>query len=224
MPYSKAIVCLANSWKKSGSCVAGKEISAACDLGSWIRPVSDRPTHEISLAEQTYADGTRPALLDKIEVCLQEHVPKEYQVENHLICPDTRWIKTGTVSWSDLDTAIDECGDSLWLNGYGSTNGINDQIPYEQAKRLPDSLKLIEPDAISIVVAREGIFGRRAARAHFLLNGKNYVLKVTDPMASQHYCGLGNGRHVVASARLCVSLGEPFKGICYKLVAGIVTP
>ena len=60
MNYMKRIICLANSRKMSGRCVAGFEIGAD-RIGEWIRPVSDRPSEEISLADRRFKDGSDPA-------------------------------------------------------------------------------------------------------------------------------------------------------------------
>lgn len=224
MPYFKTIACFANSRKLSGRCVAGKEISATCQLGAWVRPVSSRPKQELSPIERRYADGTEPQLLDRVEVCLQAHVPHEYQVENHLIDPTVRWVKTGTIMWHDLDTAIDAFNGSLWIDGHSSYNGLNDRIPHAQAQPLPSSLKLVEPEGLIVAVALEGINPKRTARAHFSLGGTNYALTVTDPVAAASYLAHGEGEYPVGAARVCISIGEPYDGYCYKLVAGIITP
>ena len=45
------VICLANSRKHSGRCIAGKRVSD----GSWIRPIGAGPGHEIT--ELDVADG-----------------------------------------------------------------------------------------------------------------------------------------------------------------------
>lgn len=87
MPTTKQIVCLANSRKLSGRCVAGIEIRDGKRLG-WIRPVSDRENQEVSEHERQYEDGSDPKVLDVIEVPLLRALPSGYQRENWLLDPN----------------------------------------------------------------------------------------------------------------------------------------
>jgi hypothetical protein len=98
---------LANSRKPpSGRCVAGREVSGA-NFGAWIRPVSERPSQEISEEERRYGDGRDPALLDVIEVPFKRRQPTHHQTENHVIDDSNYWKKRGTVSWRTLKFAVE---------------------------------------------------------------------------------------------------------------------
>ncbi len=69
MAYLKTIVCLANSRKLTGRCVAGKEWDGQV-RSKWCRPVSARERGELT-AERWYAKTWRdPQLLDLIQVGL----------------------------------------------------------------------------------------------------------------------------------------------------------
>lgn len=77
---TKRIVCLANSRKLSGRCVAGREL-VADRPEAWVRPVSAREHQEVSEHERQYQDSSDPTLLDVVDVPLLEHRPKDYQQE-----------------------------------------------------------------------------------------------------------------------------------------------
>ena len=87
MAVVKRIVCLANSKKMSGRCVAGREVGAS-GPGPWVRPVTSRPSEELSEIERMYEDGSEPRLLDVIDVPLLQHRPHACQTENWLLNPE----------------------------------------------------------------------------------------------------------------------------------------
>ena len=74
MPSVKRIVCLANSRKLSGRCIAGREFDGR-RAGDWVRPVSDSEHEEVSQRERQYEDGSDPKVLDIIDVPLVEARP-----------------------------------------------------------------------------------------------------------------------------------------------------
>ena len=84
MPVGKRIVCLANSRKLGGRCIAGKEWHDNRP-GGWIRPVSDRSSKELSTHECRYEDRREPRLLDIIDISLLSQAVEGHQSENWLI-------------------------------------------------------------------------------------------------------------------------------------------
>ncbi|MGH9544320.1 MAG: dual OB domain-containing protein [Terriglobales bacterium] len=228
MPYKKTVVCLANSRKNyPNRCVAGKEFRRG-NFGAWIRPVSDLPNGDLTFKHRRYEDRTDPKLLDLVTISFQEARPQGCQNENHLIDSDTRWVLERRITWDELAPAVDHVAGPLWVNGHSGGNGTNDRIPEAVAKELPSSLLLIEPEQLKISVAMEGGYdkpARKKVRAHFRLNGQNYLLAVTDPPIEDKFSKKEEGEYAVKTeARLCISIGESFNGFCYKLVAGMITP
>ncbi len=223
MNYSKRIVCLANSRKFLGRCVAGRQVVEG-RYGDWIRPVSARPSAEVSLDERRYENGADPCILDVIEIPMIGPVPKMHQTENHMFA-DGYWAKVGKIGWKDLP-AIVENPTTLWTNGASTYNGTNDKVSQALAARLTNSLYLIGPLNISVQVQTEGgVFGsaKRRIRADFRYNGAPYNFIVTDPEAERYFLAQKNGVYPLDDVYLCVSLPEPFDGNCYKLVATIIS-
>ncbi len=223
MGYTKTIVCLANSRKppSGGRCIAGREYSQA-GFGPWVRPVSARPTAEISEEERRYEDGTDPAVLDVVRISMVEPRPRGHQQENHLIDDGIYWSKVRRLTWADLESALERPSGPLWTNGCSSSHGENDRIPEREAAELSRSLYLIRPLDLVLVVALEG--ERRKLRARFKLGRYSYSIVVTDPRVERSYFSREDGDYPLEEALLCVSLGEPFHGYTYKLAAAVIRP
>jgi Dual OB-containing domain len=223
MATVKRLVCLANSRKLSGRCVAGKELIDNRPAG-WIRPVSAREHEEVSEYERQYEDGSDPRLLDIMEVPLLVPRPKGCQRENWLLDPDYYWCKAGRVTWNDLQRLVDPVA-PLWTNGYSTYNGCNDRIPLAVAQSVDSSLRLVRAERLKLSVFKPGeAFGnpKRRVQAQFHYGGTEYALWVTDPDYERAYLAKADGDHEIGESFLTISLGEPHNDNCYKLVAAII--
>ena len=100
-PIVKRIICLANSRKLGGLCIAGKEILGDGLAGGWVRPIGARPSEAILEHEQRYEDGSYPQVLDVIDILLLGPRPKDHQQENWLI-NEGRWVRVGRIAPSML--------------------------------------------------------------------------------------------------------------------------
>jgi len=223
MSIIKRIACLANSRKLQGRCVAGRELIAG-GAGDWIRPVSDRPTEEVSEEERRYEDGSDARVLDIIDVPLIEARPKDYQQENWLLDSQRYWVKAGRLQWEDLSGFQDLRG-PLWINGHSGYNGFNDRIPLVEAVGLRGSLKLIHVGKTTLKVFAPGeAFGntKRRVQARFSFGGTEYWLWVTDPIVERQYLAESDGSYAIGETYMTISLGEPYRDYCYKLVATVI--
>jgi hypothetical protein len=219
------MVCLANSRKLSGRCIAGKEMQGGQPSG-WVRPVSAREHEEVSEYERQYQDGSDPAILDVIDLQLIEPRPKGYQQENWLLDPQTYWGKVNRITWNDLP-ALQDPAAALWIDGHSTYNGLNDQIPLALAGALTTSLRLIHIDDLAIRVFRPGeAFGnnKRRVQGRFEHHGFEYRLWVTDPRYERTFLLEADGEYEVGECYLTISLGEALNNVCYKLIAAIIEP
>lgn len=134
--YTKRIVCLANSRKTSGRCIAGKVVPNPAS-NEWVRPVSARPSRELSEEERRYEDGNDPKLLDVILVPMDRPSPHGSQTENHLIDDNYHWAKESVLSADQLSSLLDKVVGPLWNNESGSSGyGINDRVLEQTAAEL----------------------------------------------------------------------------------------
>ena len=224
-PTVKRIVCLANSRKYGGRCVAGKELLPDGRAGGWIRPVSNRENEEVSERERCYADGEDPRVLDIIDLPLFSHRPKTYQQENWLLNPGVRWTKTGRALWNDLSTMVDQDA-SLWLNGHSALAGQNDRVPIDDTHAIDNSLRLIRVSTLTVSVSEPSHPSAEFPnlRGYFNYNGEDYGLRITDPESENGSVNLDYRDYHVGERYLVISLGEPFDGYAYKLIATIIKP
>ena len=227
MSYTKTIVCLANSRKLTGRCVAGKEWDGRRP-GPWLRPVSGRERGELT-AERWYAKSWRdPKLLDLIQVALVAPRPSGCQTENHLVDTAVRWQFTGRVPPQCLLASLDHPKGPLWINGESTSGGLNDRVHAAVAERQPSSLVLVQPERLLIKVSTEAAntdHARRRVRGQFSLAGHEYSLAVTDPIVEAPILRQSDGFTTeLQRPILCISLSEKFasQNACYKLIAGVI--
>ncbi|MFI7318764.1 dual OB domain-containing protein [Streptomyces venezuelae] len=219
MAVIKELVCLANSRKHLGRCIAGIDIES----NTWVRPVSSRQTHEVSAPERQYRDGAEPRVLDVVSMRLLRPKRFGFQTENWILDPGSQWVKRGHVGWDDL-CRLEQKPKHLWVNSEDSTRkGLNDRVPVEHQFALLNSLKLIRVASLTIEVDRPYDANRDLeVRAKFRHSGSTYILKVTDAVYEEKFRALGVGSYSLSESFLTVSLGEEFKGYLYKMVAAII--
>jgi hypothetical protein len=224
MPTVKRIVCLANSRKMRGSCIAGREWTGK-GPGPWIRPVSGRPHRAVSAEEQRYEDGTYPQVMDIIDIPIVAACPEGYQQENCLLDPNYYWKKCGRADWQDL-AAMADPPDVLWTEGFSTYHGRHDRVPVNQAVTLTSSLRLIRTDHLTLSVFAPGAaFGdpSRKLYGRFHHAGTEYRLRITDPLYENAYLMRPDGEYHLQECYLTISLGEPWDdGFAYKLIAAII--
>ena len=219
MTYTKTLVCLANSRKTAGRCIAGKEMTNG-NPGQWFRPISSRATHEISEEERRFQDGQDPKLLDIISIPCSQPQPSPYQGENHLIAPGYYWERSGRLAWADLAQLLDHPA-SLWSNGESSYAFLNNRVQDSYAGGR--SLHLVAVESLEVLVgSKSDQYPKRIVRGEFTYQGVPYRMSVTDPAIERHFLERGDGSYTIQRPYLCISLGDPFQGYLYKLIASVL--
>jgi len=230
--YTTTIICLANSRKPGGRCVAGKAVQNN-KLGGWIRPVSARSGGELSDSDRQFNGGVEPALLDVIDISMLNKASHAYQPENHTINDRAYWRRVRKASFNEALSAVDPQQADLWGTSFGSSySGINDRVPVATAPSFNYSLRLIEVDDLRIHVSAEGAAFNNPARklrGHFTYSHHHYALSITDPLVEAQYLAGQDGWFDIGNALLCVSLGEPHQNqqgqtYAYKLIASMILP
>lgn len=220
------IVCLANSRKLQGRCVAG-QIWDGSHFKKWICPVSHYSKGELS-AERLYADGQDPRLLDIVELSLDSPRPVGCHVEDHFISSGQSWRKLGDAPFDQIAAGAEKAIGPLWINAGSTSEGTNDSIPEATASKLDSSLKLIRPRRLEMIATSEGAhFGkpRKRVRGHFDFGSYHYVFSVTDTIIEAEFASQSTGySREIDEPLLCISISEVFdtQKACYKLIAGVI--
>jgi hypothetical protein len=222
----QTIVCLANSYKQGGRCVAG--ISLETD--SWVRLRQPDGDGSFTVQQCTLADGGGELrLLDVFEVELHYAMPTDCHPEDWVVAP-TRWRlierPCSTRTLARLEEKVERRGPLL---GAHRDRTFASEL---RSRPLAASLALICPADLWWWVREER--GRLKYRALFHRDNVTYDLAVTDPHWLTQLQLLPAGIHPhsllapeAQNTWLTLSLSEPFtlgsgQPAHFRLVAGVI--
>ncbi|HEX9200131.1 MAG TPA: hypothetical protein VF865_11275 [Acidobacteriaceae bacterium] len=216
----KTIVCLANSYKHGGRCIAGVDV----EDGAWIRLRGNASDGALCACEYALDDGTEPRLLDTIEVEVHYAVRSRSHPEDWQIAPSR---------WRLIERPATERQWAGLTNEKAGSKGIlrdhRDRIAAWELKYKPmkSSLTLICPSEIYWWIREDK--GKRKYRALFHHNYVTYDFALTDPHWLDRLKLLPDGIHphanfagAASETWLTISLSEPYFSFHYKLVAGVI--
>ena len=217
----KYFICLANSYKHGGRCIAGIEVVLQSDgsLGivrhddgrpRWIRPVSMSANGEIPnhLAE-SFKIFSLVKLTD-VEPCPDNAHTEDVHCTRMEICP---FELSPTKDF--LNQLIDTQHQAVfYFRGKSIPTTIIDRLDY--------SLMLIHPDN-ACAYCDEGRENSKY-RMKFTYNGSNYDFPITDPVFLEQFKKSPNSYADLDGVYLVLSLGIAFEGFHYKLVATVLIP
>lgn len=219
--HTANFVCLANSRKHKGRCLAGKALHNGT-FTKWIRPITTHPSEELQASEHRLQTGQDAAILDLINITLIEPKRKLHQQENWLMDVSVPLKKVGTMTVEEVYQVIDS-PPSLWGVGFSSKNAINDFVPASEIHKFDCSLFLVEVDNLNIQIVEVTYpYVRKVMSGTFSYNGNTYKLKITDPVFESKFGDRPVGDYEIEKTLLTISLGENFKDNFYKLIAGII--
>lgn len=195
------------------------------DCDEWIRPVSEGTESCLSRRHYVLNDGSEASILDVIEIHVSEHRPKPYQPENWMIGSE-KWKLIKRLKPEEAYQSLKRfliCGPEI----FGNTI---DSVPLAglQEKPVTRSLILVQPTNIKWYISSYN--GKRTNRAIFDLDRTTYNLVITDPIWEKRLNQISLGAHPREAIGIepddimlfTISLGGPFQGNCYKLIAGII--
>lgn len=212
------LVCLANSWKESGRCVAGIELAT----GKWVRPVSNL-LNGVVPQPQTIIAGKELALLDVFDVPLDTSGPDfGFERENRLI-QEGPWCVVGRITPSE---AMRYCENGiLFLHNCCKYVGKDfiAGLPVQERR----TLQLVSASDLEFKKTLRAGGNSKWDASIAMSNGQLRWLGLTDPVFCKK---LDAGYRPSGPYLLTLSLSLPYtppgwnepKNPCWKLVAGVV--
>ena len=210
-------VCLANSSKEGGRCIAGIELDNDNNpvifngRPKWIRPVCDTVHGEIPIP---VAEPFQ--LLDIIQVDEAFPKPQGYQSENIIF--KTESIKKVGVFQADRLNELCDSTQHLFINRI-------DALTDEEISNLDHSLLLIKPRVFKVVERiNPNNHEQTKHRLAFSYNGCMYDFSITDLAFLKKYQKSAEFFERITEIFLLLSVGVkfPVTNKYYKLVAGII--
>jgi hypothetical protein len=200
------VTCLANSWKEGGRCIAGIDIAT----GRWVRPVSRAEHGQLSLEQSSVLQNGRLRQIEPLDIVdfgQLQPVPLTGQPEN---------VRLGTlapsyVGKSDIEALRVHADQRPFL-----LHGTGSSVAEADAHLVQASLCLIR---VEQPMFRVNPTNQRQLRVVFVHSGTQYDLPVTDASTWAELAKINPGGYSNGIWYLTISLGVPWNGRMYKLVA-----
>ena len=207
-------VCLANSFKEGGRCIAGifldRDNNPVIENGrpKWVRPISNSIHGEVYTHLVAHLH-----ILDIVEIKITAYPELSYQSENVLFNENS--IKAiGKFNKGDLKGICDD--NPVIFGNKGKA------VHHEKIESIDHSLMLIHVADFDVVKKTGDDPDKPKLRLVFSYHRTEYDFPITDPAFSQRYQTNPAFLQDTKELFLCLSLGIELNDWHYKLVAGIV--
>ena len=208
-------ICLANSFKEGGRCIAGIELDENDNLvivegrPKWIRPICDSPHGEVPTHLVSHLN-----ILDIIEIEVTGTQQANYQSENVLFRQNSI-RKISTFNKENLSILCDNR--NLIFGNRGKA------VSEEAITNLNYSLMFIKTNKFEVIgKTYEDTPNRTQLRLVFSYNDNQYDFPITDPVFLHQYQTNPDFMEHFQEVFISLSLGVVWKDWYYKLVAGII--
>ena len=207
------VVCLANSPKPGGRCVAG-----FCSEIGFVRLVGDARGAALPNQAIILDTGVELQPLDSFWVELDQHVPLNYQPENWLFTPGPLKFAGAWSLTDDLRSLLDLCDESPPLLENDSPSV---PVSWTKVNGFEQSLTLVHVQSPTFGSMPKTVGGSRWF-CEFTIDGLLHNLAVTDEQMKKKIQGARGNLETSSEWILTISLGEPYNGYHYKLVASAI--
>lgn len=223
----RRVCILANSWKKSGKCIAGLEYESGQQpfrSMRYMRPVYE-PEKSDGQIPQDYLDNclVQPLkLLDIFDIPIARKIHDETQPENWEL-RDGKWIKRTTLTKDEFAKMLPSGWESGGLCGAVNSSEVRCVEPHhiDQNHR---SLQLIEAKGPCFYTRKSFYRTNSQKRVRFSYQGAEFDLPVTD----ECFSGISSSQDRNSSFFFCVSLSVLLEtddypnGAYWRLVSGVI--
>ena len=217
----KYFICLANSYKRGGRCIAGVEVVPNSDAGwklvrnddgipRWIRPIARTIYGEIPNFV-----GESIKVLSIVKLINVVPCPENAHRENVYYSRIEQCDDTISQESNVMNQLVDTYHQSLFHNRGRAVSA-------EMLAGINYSLMLIQPDKASAYIDENREKSKN--RMKFTYHGVEYDFPITDPSFIECLKKNSDKYANINDVYLTLSLGLEFEGWHHKLVAGVIIP
>lgn len=215
----KYFICLANSYKRGGRCIAGVEVVPNSDAGwklvrnddgipRWIRPIARTIYGEIPNFV-----GETIKMLSIVKLTNVVPCPEKAHTENVYYSRIEQFDYDISQLPSSMNQFIDSRHQSIFHNRGRAVSA-------EMLRSINYSLMLIRPDKAGAY--RDENREKSKNRMKFTYYGVEYDFPITDPAFLDEFKREPERYADIPNVYLAISLGLEFEGWHHKLVAGVI--